>query len=358
MLSPLIWLPFVGALIIAFVPLPVVAKQARAGALATSGIALIWTLWLFTQFDLGLGGGQMAEFVPWLPVLGLNYDLSLDGLSLMMLSLNSLLTWIALYSSKETLERPRLFYSLVLLVSGGVAGAFLAQNLLLFFLLFELELVPLYLLVAIWGGERRNYAATKFLLYTAIAGALILTAFLGVVWLQGGLDFSYEAVAQHHLSLRSQVILLAILLVGFGIKIPLVPFHTWLPDTYVAASPPVAILLGGVLAKLGTYGIFRFGLGLFPDAWALLSPGLAIWGGGDGGLWLCDGDRPKGHQAHGGLQLHWPHGLCPARRCRLHRAEPDWGDHPDGLPRLDFGPAVPPSGPGRRQGRHPSARQP
>ncbi|MGB7087468.1 MAG: NADH-quinone oxidoreductase subunit M [Phormidesmis sp.] len=277
MLSTLIWLPVISAAVIAFLPLSIPAKQARSAALVISGAALLWTIGLFFRFDLSNPGFQMREFIPWLPTLGLNYDLALDGLSLMMLGLNSLLTWIAIFGSTDTTERSRFFYSLILLVSGGVAGAFLSQNLLLFFLLFEIELIPLYFLISIWGGPKRDYAATKFLLYTATAGALILASFLGTIWLGGGSDFSYAQALQVELPLSTQVILLSAMLVGFGIKIPLVPFHTWLPDTYVAASPSVAILLGGVLAKLGTYGIFRFGLGLFPDAWALLSPYLAIW---------------------------------------------------------------------------------
>jgi NAD(P)H-quinone oxidoreductase subunit 4 len=158
-----------------------------------------------------------------------------------------------------------------------VTGAFLAQNLLLFFLLYEVELVPLYLLIAIWGGGKKTYAATKFLLYTALSGAFMLAGFLGVVWLSDAGDFSYQAVLGHHLPMGWQLILLGVLLVAFAIKIPLVPFHTWLPDTYVSASTPVAMMLGGVLAKLGTYGLFRFGLGLFPDAWSRLSPYLAVW---------------------------------------------------------------------------------
>jgi NAD(P)H-quinone oxidoreductase subunit 4 len=168
----------------------------------------------------------------------------------------------------------------MLLVSGGVAGAFVAQNLLLFFFLYEIELVPLYLLVAIWGGEKRNYAATKFLLYTALSGALMLAGFLATVLFTGTFDFTYQPALGQLLPLATQVILLGLLLVAFGIKIPLVPFHTWLPDTYVAASTPVAIMLGGVLAKLGTYGLFRFGLGMFPDAWSLFIPLLGGVGGG------------------------------------------------------------------------------
>ncbi|KPQ34947.1 MAG: NAD(P)H-quinone oxidoreductase subunit NdhD3 [Phormidesmis priestleyi Ana] len=261
----------------ACLPAKLNTAQVRGVALAISGAVVLWTIGLFTQFDLSLAGFQMREFMPWLPMLGLNYDVAVDGLSLMMIALNSLLTWIAIYSSAKTTARPRFFYSLILLVSGGVAGAFLAQNLLLFFLLFEIELVPFYLLISIWGGTKREYAATKFLLYTAIAGILIFAAFVGTVWLGGTLDFSYEQALSAQLPISAQVVLLSILLVGFGIKIPLIPFHTWLPDTYVSASPPIAILLGGVLAKLGTYGIFRFGLGLFPEAWSLISPFLAVW---------------------------------------------------------------------------------
>ena len=275
MLSTLIWLPIVGALVLPLIPLD--DRQVRNLALAASSAILLWTIWLFIQFDLTDTGFQMREFLAWLPQLGLNYDLGLDGLSLMMVGLNSLLTWIVILSSKRDRERPRFFYSLVLIVNGVVSGAFLAQNLLLFFLLFEIELVPLYFLISIWGGPKRVYAATKFLLYTAIAGAFIFASFLGLTWLSGSLDFSYAQAIQQDLPMSTQLLLLGALLVGFGIKIPLVPFHTWLPDTYVAASPSVAILLGGILAKLGTYGIFRFGLGLFPDAWALISPYLAVW---------------------------------------------------------------------------------
>ncbi len=273
MLSTLIWFPFLGAIAIATLPL----RQLKLVALTISGFILLWNFWIVTQFDATNPLLQLQEYLPWLETLGLNYQLGVDGLSLPLLLLNSLLTWIAIYSSQEQTERPRLFYSLILLVSGAVAGALLAQNLLLFFLFYEVELVPFYLLISIWGGEKCNYAAMKFLLYTALSGALILLAFLGLAWLQGAGSFAYEAAMGDTLPLWIQLVLLGLVLVGFGIKIPLVPLHTWLPDTYVAASAPVAILLGGVLAKLGAYGIFRFGLGLFPTAWATLAPVLATW---------------------------------------------------------------------------------
>jgi NAD(P)H-quinone oxidoreductase subunit 4 len=275
MLSALIWIPIVGAAVVGL--LPVTGQRLRLISWAIACVTLVWTGVLMVQFDTTQAGLQIQESLPWIPTLGLDYQLGLDGLSLVLLALNSLLTAIAIYSTPDTIERPRLFFSLVLLVSGGVAGAFLAQNLLLFFLFYELELVPFYLLVSIWGGTQRSYAATKFLIYTALSGILILAGFLGLIWFSHATTFNYQALLGESLPLGLQGILLATLLVGFGIKIPLVPFHTWLPDTYVAASTPVALLLGGVLAKLGAYGILRFGMGLFPDAWARFAPYLAIW---------------------------------------------------------------------------------
>jgi NAD(P)H-quinone oxidoreductase subunit 4 len=278
MLSVLIWLPIFAAAIIALLPGNISANRVRLGALFASGTVLLWNLFLLLKFDINNPGMQLQEYLPWNETLGLSYQLGVDGLSILLLILNGLLTWIAIYSSSQQTERPRLFYSLVLLVSGGVAGAFLAENLLLFFLFYELELIPFYLLISIWGGQRRAYAGIKFLIYTAVSGALILASFLGIVWVTGSSSFNYDALSTQTLSATLQIILLVGIILGFGIKIPLVPLHTWLPDAYVEASAPIAILLGGVLAKLGTYGILRFGMALFPDAWSTLAPSLAIWG--------------------------------------------------------------------------------
>jgi NAD(P)H-quinone oxidoreductase subunit 4 len=166
---------------------------------------------------------------------------------------------------------------MLLLISGAVNGAFLADNLLLFFLFYELELIPLWLLISVWGGVNRAYAATKFLIFTAVSGMLILGAFLGLSLLTGTVDFSLTPVLSERLAMGSQLWLLGAILIGFGIKIPLVPLHNWLPDAHTQASTPVSVLLAGVLLKLGTYGLLRFGLQLFPEAWARLAPALAIW---------------------------------------------------------------------------------
>ncbi|WP_448269798.1 NADH-quinone oxidoreductase subunit M [Nostoc sp. DSM 114159] len=277
MLSVLILVPLIGAALIGFSPSSISGKFARRVALVFAIIAFLWTIVLVSQFHPGEITQQFAESLPWIDAIGLNYNLGIDGLSLPLLVLNGLLTCIAIYSSDESLQRPKFYYSLILLLNTGVTGAFLAQDLLLFFLFYELELIPLYLLIAIWGGSKRGYAATKFLIYTAVSGILLLASFLGMVWLSGSSNFALATLNATTLPLATQLLLLAGILIGFGIKIPLVPFHTWLPDAHVEASTPISVLLAGVLLKLGTYGLLRFGMNLLPEAWAYVAPWLAIW---------------------------------------------------------------------------------
>ena len=277
-LSFLLWLPVIGASIIGLLPGKISSARLRQITTIFALIVFAWSIWLLTQFDISNSGWQFSEYLPWIEPIGLSYSLAIDGLSLPLVILNSLLTIIAIYSIGENVERPRLYYSLILLINAGITGALTAQNLLLFVIFYELELIPFYLMIAIWGGEKRGYAATKFLLYTAVSGLLVLAAFLGIGFLNGGSSFDYDTLTTQGLSLTTQLILLTVLLVGFGIKIPLVPLHTWLPDAYTEASPAVTILLGGILAKLGTYGLIRFGLQLFPETWSLVAPGLAIIG--------------------------------------------------------------------------------
>ena len=278
MLSALILIPVLGAILIGCFPGKGNSKTLQQiSGLFAIGVSA-WTVWLLTQFDLTFSQLQFSEYLPWVKAIGLSYSLGVDGLSLPLLGLNGLLTWVAIAVTKEDIERPRLYYALILLINAGIAGALMSQNLLLFVLFYELELIPFYLMIAIWGGSKRGYASTKFLLYTAVSGLLVLAGFLGITFLSGSASFDYDAILTQNLSLKAQLILLTTLLIGFGIKVPLVPLHTWLPDAYVEASPAVTILLGGILAKLGTYGLIRFGLQLFPETWSLIAPGLAIIG--------------------------------------------------------------------------------
>jgi NAD(P)H-quinone oxidoreductase subunit 4 len=279
MLSLFIWIPIVSAIVICFLPSFKNTLIYRNIALITAGIIFILNIILGLNFQTDFVGLQFTENFIWLSWLGLGYDLGIDGLSFPLLCLNSLLTLIAIYISPKEIQRPRFYYGMILLLSGGVAGAFLAQNLLLFFLFYEIEIVPLYFLIAVWGGAKRGYAAMKFLLYTALSGFLVLISFLGLVWLSGESTFAFEPLKSHSLTLNSQILLLIPLLIGLFIKIPIFPFHTWLPDAHVEASTPVSVLLAGVLLKLGTYGLLRFGIGFFRDAWVVLAPYLAILAG-------------------------------------------------------------------------------
>jgi NAD(P)H-quinone oxidoreductase subunit 4 len=276
MLSVLILIPLLAALLLGLWPQPLTSGQARLVALITAGMSLVWSLVVLSHFDPQLASLQLTENLPWIAALNLRYQLGVDGLSMPLVVLNAFLMGIAIYCTDLKLERPRLYYSLILVINAGVVGAFLSQNLLLFFLFYELELIPLYLLIGIWGGQRRGYAATKFLLYTAVSGILILAGFLGIAWLSDSLSFDYAGLQTENFALSSQIVILVTLLLGFGIKIPLVPLHTWLPDAHVEASTPVSMILAGVLLKLGTYGLLRFGVQLFPAAWHILAPGLAI----------------------------------------------------------------------------------
>lgn len=278
MLSSLIWLPVLGALIVGFLPASLPATRIRQFAFAIAITISAISLALYIPFDPSSSQIQLVEDLPWIPQLGLSYKLGVDGLSLPLVLLCNALTAIVIYSAKDDLQRPRLYNAMLLLVNAGVIGAFLAQNVLLFVIFYELELIPLYLLIAIWGGQKRAYAAMKFLIYTAVSGILILAGFLGTVWITDAPSFDYQDISTIGLSSTTQLILVGVLLLGFGIKIPIVPLHTWLPDAYVEASPSVAIMLGGVIAKLGTYGLVRFCLQLFPGTWTTVAPVLATAG--------------------------------------------------------------------------------
>lgn len=278
MLSILLALPLIGAAIAGFLPSSIEAKNLKKIAIFFAAATFGYSLWLLAQFNLAQPGLQFQEYATWLSPIGLNYSLGIDGLSLPLIVLNALLTGIVIFGVGENLTRSRLYYALILLINGGISGALMAQNLLLFIIFYELELIPFYLSIAIWGGEKRGYASIKFLLYTAVSGLLVLIAFLGIGFLGGTANFDYSSALTEDFPLKTQLILLTLILVGFGIKIPLVPLHTWLPDAYTEASPATAILLGGILAKLGTYGLIRFGLQLFPEAWTIVAPGLSVIG--------------------------------------------------------------------------------
>jgi len=277
LLSSLLLIPFLGTAALLLWPGEQPLGRLRLITIGILVIQLIASLVITIQFDPSVAGMQLQEFHRWVPGIGLDYALGIDGLSLPLVLINAALTLVSAIITRDIDRRPRIYFAMLLLISGAVNGAFIADNLLLFFLFYELELIPLWLLISVWGGANKAYAATKFLIFTAISGMLILGAFLGLALLTGTVDFSLTPVLSDRLAMGGQIVLLLAILLGFGIKIPLVPLHNWLPDAHTQAATPVSVLLAGVLLKLGTYGLLRFGLQLFPEAWAELAPGLAIW---------------------------------------------------------------------------------
>ena len=277
MLTILLLIPFLGALLISVLPSSDNTERTRDLTLVTLVLQCVLSFALLIPFNAAEPDLQLLETLPWLPQVGLEFSLALDGLSLPLVLMNGVLCLVAAGASRAIDNRPRLYFALLLVISGAVNGAFLAQNLLLFFIFYELELIPLWLLIAVWGGANRAYASTKFLIVTAVSGVLILAAFLGIALVTGSVDFGIRPILTAQMGLTTQLVLMGALLIGFGIKIPLFPFHTWLPDAHTEASTPVSVLLAGVLLKLGTYGLLRFCLGLFPEAWSVAAPWLAGW---------------------------------------------------------------------------------
>jgi NAD(P)H-quinone oxidoreductase subunit 4 len=265
-------LPLLAGLLIPLLPEAASARLRLLAALSTAAQLLLGLLlWRQPPADLHLS---------WVARLGLDLDLGLDGLSLPLVLLTALVTTMAILSAPDDQSRPRLFYPLMLATNVGVVGAFLAQNALLFVLAFELVLIPTTLLVAIWGGPRRAGAAVRFLIFGAISGLSLLAAVLAFGWFSGGgvPHFGFDALAAGGLSPTAQAVILALLLLSFGIKLPIVPLHGWQPFSYGEAPTSVVMLLAGAVSKLGAYGLLRFGVGFLPDTWLAWSPWIAAAG--------------------------------------------------------------------------------
>jgi len=240
-------------------------------------ILMCYAFW--RNYDMSNASLQMAESYPWIPQLGINWALSVDGVSMPLVLLAGFVSTLALLSAWEVDRKPRLFYFLMLLLYAAQIGVFVAQDLLLFFIMWELELIPVYLLVSIWGGNRRRYAAMKFLLYTAAASIFILVAGLSMALYGGGeLTFDIVAFAAKDFPVAFEIPVYAGLLIAFGVKLAIFPLHTWLPDAHGEASSPISMILAGVLLKMGGYGLIRLNLGLLPDAHIYFAPILVVLG--------------------------------------------------------------------------------
>ena len=278
-LTALILLPLVAAFAVPFIP-DKEGKTVRWYALGI-GIAdlalMSYAFW--KHYDINNPALQLAESYEWLPQLGLSWSVSVDGISMPLVLLAGLVSTLSIFSAWQVDRKPRLFYFLILLLYSAQIGVFVAQNLLLLFIMWELELIPVYLLISIWGGKKRRYAAMKFLLYTAAASVFILVAALGMAFYgDGALTFDWVELAAKNYPLALEIPLYAGLLIAFGVKLAIFPLHTWLPDAHGEASSPVSMILAGVLLKMGGYGLIRLNMGVLPDAHVYFAPILVILG--------------------------------------------------------------------------------
>jgi NADH-quinone oxidoreductase subunit M len=231
----------------------------RSIALVLGGLAVLSSWGLLLVFDGASGAMQLAERLPWSPRTGLSYSLGIDGLSLPMVLLTTLLSWVAMLASYRITERVRGYYSWMLILEFGMLGVFMAQDWVFFFMFWELTLIPLFFLIGQWGGTKRHAASLNFVLYTMGGSIFILVALIVIYQLTPDHSFAMAEMltAARGLSGSEQTLLFVALLIGFGVKIPLFPLHGWLGLAHVEAPSPVSILLSGVLLKMGAYGLLR-----------------------------------------------------------------------------------------------------
>ena len=270
LLSLVTFLPVFAALLVAFVPAED-GKLARGLALSASIATFFLSLGLLLQFDAASAAvWQLETKVPWLPALGIGYHVGVDGVSLLLVLLATFLTPIVLWSASGSItQRQKEFAIAILVLETAMIGSFVALDLILFYVFWELVLVPMFLIVGIWGSEERIYAAVKFFLYTMVGSLLMLIAILYVFWQtgSGGAERSFDLGAFEAVKLGkdTQVWLFAAFALAFAVKVPMFPFHTWLPDAHVQAPAPGSVILAGVMLKMGTYGFYRFAFPLFPE---------------------------------------------------------------------------------------------
>src|SRR5438552_1987808 len=273
LISALILTPVLGAIAL-YVSRPV---NARVLALMFNAISAFCALALWQTFDTATAGLQLVERHAWIPAIGAEYLVGVDGLSLLLVLLTSLIFPFAFFAQRVG----RGFCALMLVMQAALYGTFTAQNFILWFLFYEMSLVPAFLLIKIWGGEKRDRAATKFFVYTFLGSVAMLLSFLGIYFAKGTFDFAALADLGKSGLLTGKLAWFAFagIFLGLAVKVPLFPFHTWLPDAYETAPTGVSMVLTGVLSKMGVYGFVRLLLPLFPHEIKILGPwllGLAV----------------------------------------------------------------------------------
>ncbi|MGQ9903162.1 MAG: complex I subunit 4 family protein [Anaerolineae bacterium] len=270
MLSTITFLPLIGALIVAVLP-RTAGRAIRIVAVLASLASFVASLSALAGFDTAQAGYQLVESQEWIPQYNIGYKVGVDGISIWLMMLTTLLFPIVIAVSPGAIhQREKEYYALMLLMETATLGVFLALDMFLFYVFWEFALVPMYFIIGVWGGEKRVYASVKFFIYTMAGSALMLVAilFMGIT---GG-TFDLERLAAQNSLWSANTLLFLAFAIAFVIKVPLFPFHSWLPDAHTEAPTPGSVILAAVLLKMGAYGLIRFNLSLFPEASRQLAP--------------------------------------------------------------------------------------
>ena len=277
LLTIVVFLPLLGAVVTALLP------KSRAGAarwiaLSTSVLGLALTGWIVAAFDRASGAVQFVTDVAWVPQAGLHYHLGVDGISITMLALASVLGLVAVIASWKVIDRAPAYFAMLLLLQAGMNGVFVALDFVLFYVFWELVLVPMFFLIGMWGGARREYASIKFFIYT-LAGSVFMIVGMIALYLTAGTFDMVElarigASGAFGIGFQNWVFLAFFL--GFAVKVPIWPLHTWLPDAHVEAPTAASVLLAGVLLKMGAYGFIRISLPMLPGASHAWAPWIGV----------------------------------------------------------------------------------
>lgn len=272
MLSLITFIPLIGALAVALLP----KGATKVVAIGASLVSFLLSLAVLAGFNSTQAGYQFVESMPWIQQLGIGYKMGVDGINLWLMLLTTFIFPIAIWFSFGSIhQREKEYYALMLLMETATLGVFLSLDMFLFYVFWEFALVPMYFIIGVWGGERRVYASVKFFIYTMAGSVLMLIAIL-ILGTSAG-SFDLEVVARNNPYAGNALMFLAFAL-AFAIKVPMFPFHTWLPDAHVEAPTAGSVILAAVLLKMGSYGLIRFNLQLFPQASQSIAPLMIVLG--------------------------------------------------------------------------------